>query len=109
MANGERKPFDPGDAGDAMAEMFRRQVTEMALAADKVTLYRDMSPQEQLQCFVAGALTGVVGVALASVKTEGADVIMEYIEQCLPFARQQAEGIRDESGNPVINHHDAAE
>ena len=103
----EREPFKPDDPYDAMSEMFRRQVTDLALEAYKVTLYRDLNPQQQLEVFLAGALTGVVGVCLASVKSEGADAIMEYIVECLPVARQMAESIADENGKPVINRHDA--
>lgn len=101
-----RTPFDPVDPMDAMSEMFRRQVTDIALQAYKVTLYREMDTGQQFQCFVAGALTGLVGVCLASGKTEGADAIMEYIAECLPFARQQAEAVCDKDGNTLTNHHD---
>jgi hypothetical protein len=87
--------FNPEDPDDIVADMFRRQVTQLALNADKVTLYREMPSQRQLECFVAGALTGIVGVAFAHVKPEGYDAIMSYIADCLPFARIQAEGVRD--------------
>lgn len=103
----EREPFNPGDPADAMSEMFRRQVTDMALEAYKLTIYREMTTTQQLECFLAGALTGIVGVALASVKTEGADAIMDYFIECLPLAREMAESIADEKGRPVINYHDA--
>jgi hypothetical protein len=103
----EREPFNASDPADSMSEMFRRQVTYMALEAHKITLYREMTPQQQLECFVAGALTGIVGVALASVKTEGADAIMGFFTECLPMAREMAESIADENGHPIINHHDA--
>ena len=103
----ERAPFDPADPTDAMSEMFRREVTNIALKAYGVTLSRELTPQQQLECFLAGALTGVVGVCLASVKTEGADAIMDYIKECLPVARLIAESIVDDDGKPAINRHDA--
>jgi hypothetical protein len=96
------KPFDPSDPEDAMSEMFRLQVTDMALAAYKVAIYRDLDTQQQLECFVAGALTGVVGVCLASIRSEGADAMVEYLGQCLPIARKMAESIQDGG----INRHD---
>lgn len=102
----ERAPFDPEDPMDAMAEMFRRDVTEVALKAYGVTLYREMDTGQQFQCFLAGALTGLVGVCLASGETKGADAIMEYIAECLPYAREKAEEIRDGNGNVLKNHHD---
>jgi hypothetical protein len=102
----ERAPFDPGDAMDAMSERFRTQVTEIALAAHKVTIYRDMDPKQQLECFIAGALTGLVGVCLASIKSEGADAMMEYLAECLSHAREFAETIKNPDGTNVINRHD---
>lgn len=99
--------FDAGDPMDAVAEMFRRQITQLALDAEKVTIYRDLDPQQQLQSFIAGAMTGLVGVALASVQTAGADAMVDYLVECIPYARQQVEGIRDENGNTLKNHHDA--
>lgn len=104
----DREPFDAGDPTDAMSEMFRRQVTDMALGAYKISIYRELNTQQQLECFLAGALTGLVGVALASVKTGGADAVMEYIADCLPHAREMAESITDANGNTLKNHHDAA-
>lgn len=103
----QRQPFQPDDPADAMSEHFRRQTADMALAAYKITLYRELNPQQQLECFLAGTLTGIIGVCLASIKTEGADAMMKYIGECLPIARQMAESIADESGKPVINRHDA--
>lgn len=103
-----RDPFNPTDPMDAMSEMFRREVTEIALRAYGVTLYREMDTGQQFQCFLAGALTGLVGVCLASGKTEGADAIMEYITECLPYAREKAEEIRDANGSVLKNHHDSA-
>lgn len=102
----DREPFDPGDPMDAMSEMFRTQVTDIALDAYKITIYRDLDPQRQIECFLAGALTGIVGVCLASIKTEGADAMMEYIAQCLPVAREMAESICGSDGSVLKNHHD---
>lgn len=102
----EREPFNPTDSIDAMSEMFRRQVTGLAIDAYKVALYRDLSPQEQLQCFLAGALTGVVGTALASIDSQGADAMMEYLAECLPMAREMAESVVDGDGRTLKNHHD---
>jgi hypothetical protein len=98
-------PFNHEDPEDFIADMFRKQVTQLALDADKVTMYRDLDPQQKLQCFIAGALTGLVGVAFAHVRPEGHDVMMKYIADCLPFARLQAEGTRDTS--VVTSHHSA--
>jgi hypothetical protein len=85
--------FDPGDPYDAMCENFRIQIAEMASRAHRVTIYRDMTPERQLSCFLAGALTGLISVCFASIRDEGRDVMIDGILQALPLARQQAEDI----------------
>lgn len=97
----DREPFNAGDPTDAMSEMFRRQVTDMALNAYKITIYRELNTHQQFECFLAGSLTGLIGVALASVKAGYADAVMEYIADCLPHAREMAESITDENGNTL--------
>jgi hypothetical protein len=93
---------------EAMAELFRKQVTEIALAAYKITIYRDMNTHQQLECFIAGALTGLVGVCLASIQTGGSESIIDYLAECLPYAHEMAESIKDTEGSTLKNHHDAA-
>jgi hypothetical protein len=102
----EHEPFNPSDPMDAMSEMFRRQITDVALEAYKVTLYREMDPGQQLQCFFAGALTGFIGVCLASVPTAGADAMVQAIIDGVPGCRTMAESIADKTGKPLGNHHD---
>ena len=89
-------PFDPSDPFDATTELFRTQIVDLVLRAEKITIYRDLDPQRQLECFVAGALTAIVGVCFASVKQEGRDYIMEYLSSSLPAARIFAESLKDD-------------
>lgn len=96
-------PFDPGDPFDAMSEMFRTQVVQLLIDADKITIFRDLGSQRQLECFVAGALTGIVGGCLAQIKPEGYDYMMEYIGQCLPTARMFTENVKAEDGSPALS------
>lgn len=86
-----RDPFDPGDDFDAMAESFRLQMADMALRAHKTAVYRDLGPVRQLQCFMAGAVTGLVGVCFCSIDAAGRDAMMEAIVTYLPVARQNVE------------------
>lgn len=97
MAN-EREPFDPGEPFDAMAEMFRQRLVEIVQEAGKITIYREMSPQDQLLALTGGILVGLVGVAFCSFSEEGRDPFMEGIVRFLPEARAQAESILDEPG-----------
>lgn len=85
--------FDPGDPYDAMCESFRIQIADLASQAYRSTIYRDMTPESQLSCFMAGVLTGLIGVCFVSIRDEGREVMMEGILHTLPFARQQAEDI----------------
>jgi hypothetical protein len=95
-------PFDPGEPFDAMADMFRRQITQFLIDAEKITIYRELDPQSKLECFVGGILTGLVGCCFAHVRPEGYDAIMDYIAECLPFARQQSEGVRLPDGTMAL-------
>lgn len=85
--------FDPSDPYDAMCESFRIQVTEMASRAHRAAIYRDLSPERQLSSFMAGVLTGLIGVCFVQITDEGRDVLIEGILEALPIARQQAEDV----------------
>lgn len=94
-----RAPFDPGDPFDAMAESIRRQVCDIALGMLNVGVYRDLPPGRQLECLMAGLLTGTIGVLFAQIDpartAEGRDEFMRAIADYLPLARQSAEEIID--------------
>lgn len=88
----KRTPFDPVDPFDAMCENFRRQVVQMVLDAEGITLYRELGAR-QLEAFVAGTLTGLVGVGMASIKPEGHKEFLRSIRGYLRHARFQTESI----------------
>lgn len=94
-----RAPFDPGDPFDAMAESIRRQVCDIALGMLNVGVYRDLTPGRQIECLIAGLLTGTIGALFAQIdpihSDEGRAELMRAIEAYLPQARQQAEEIID--------------
>ena len=91
-------PFDAGDDFDAMAESFRRQVSDMALRAMDAAVYRDLDGHRQIECLMAGVVTGLIGVCFASIKPEGRDEMMRVIEAYLPQARENVEGILSRDG-----------
>lgn len=92
----ERAPFDPSDEFDAMADWFRVKVCELAQEASKAAIYRDLPDGRRLECFMAGAFTGAVGVCLAMTKPEGWDTLMVAIGDYLPDARRNAEEILED-------------
>ena len=92
--------FDPGDPYDAMCESFRIQVMDLASNAYRAAIYRDMPPEQQLSSFMAGILTGLIGVCFVSIRDEGREVMMDGIRQALPLARKQAEDIINEAPSP---------
>lgn len=91
----DRAPFDPGDAFDAMADRFRREVADIALRAEKTTIFREMPTDRQVACFMAGVTTGLVGVCFAFVDREGRDPIVRALADYLPQAAENAESIAD--------------
>lgn len=96
--NAENWPaFDPTEPFDIMADQFRREVAELALSANLITVYRDMDAKGQLECFAAGVLTGLVGVMFASVTREGRASVIHYLHECMASSQIYAESILDAS------------
>lgn len=89
--------FQPDLPSDAIAESFRRQIIDMMLEAGKIAIFRDMQPHDQLGAFMAGTLTGLIGVMFVYVDRQGRDGVIEAIREYLPQARDQAESIEAES------------
>lgn len=96
----QRAPFDPSDPFDACAEMIRREISSVGLRALETTIYRELDATKQIECFLAGALPGVIGVVFSHVKPEGHDKIMEYITACLPIAREITDSIVANDASP---------
>lgn len=91
------EPFDPEDPFDSQCERLRREVIQLVLDSEKVTLYREMDAQRQLECTICGLMTGLIGAAFGSIRStkEGQDYIVEYITSCIPVARQLADAIHN--------------
>jgi hypothetical protein len=96
----QTKPFDPAKAFDAMAENFRHQIGDMAIRARSVTIYRDMERHQQLESFMCGVITGLIGVCFAHIAPEGRDGMMQVISSYLPQARENVEDIIDRGEVP---------
>lgn len=95
--DGSHTPFDPTDPFDSQCERLRREVIQLVIDSEKVTLYREMPPQRQLECLVCGLMTGVIGSAFAAINptTAARDYIMEYLTSCIPVARRLADAIHE--------------
>lgn len=91
MTSSARQSFDPGDAFDAMADSFRVQTVDLLLQARKAAIFSDLPPASQIECFVAGVMTGLVGSCFACITDDGHDEMMTVIADYLPLARQNAE------------------
>lgn len=91
------KPFDPLNPADALAETFRRQVTDIMIAAPNHPAYRACDPIQQVESFMGGVLTGLIGVLFSHIRPEGRDEIMQAIATYLPQARQNAEAMVDDA------------
>lgn len=91
------EPFDATDPAERVADRFRKGVAELASAIFKDEDCRDLSSVEQVQSFMAGVATGLIGVCFAHVENAGRDAMMEAILDYLPQAREQAEGIMEDA------------
>lgn len=87
------EPFDGSDPYERVADVFRREVCEIARKATQNKDYQRLSPVKQVECFMAGVTTGLIGVCFAYIENAGRDEMMAAIEEYLPQARMQAEAI----------------
>jgi hypothetical protein len=55
---------DPGDPFDAMVESFIAQVRHMAAEAKRITIFRDLPKEQQVQCLMKGVLHGMVAAGV---------------------------------------------
>lgn len=85
--------FNPDLPSDVAADAFRRKVADMMIEASRNPAFTAMTPHEQLGAFMAGVLTGLVGVMFVYVDEPGHDGAIAAILEYLPDARAQAEGI----------------
>ncbi|WP_099864699.1 hypothetical protein [Pararhizobium haloflavum] len=88
-------PFDPGDDFDAMAERFRLEIANMAIRARSSAVFRGLTQVQQVQCLMAGIMTGLVGTCFAYIEPDGRDAMIEAIADYLPHARMNAEEITE--------------
>lgn len=96
----EMRPFNPGDPFDAMSDSFRSQVVRMAIEAGKVTIFRDLTPVEQVQCLMGGVLTGLSGVLFSYVTEEGREAIVGSMHETIEFAAANAAHIIENGSQP---------
>lgn len=86
----ERQPFDAGDPFDAAADMFRRQIADMALATMDAPPMDRLPGHRQIEAIIGGVLVGMIGVCFAHVKPSGYPAVMKVIKQYLPQAKATA-------------------
>lgn len=91
------EPFDPSDPADLLADTFRREVAAMAQRIFDKEAFRGLTPIQQVESFMAGVTTGLVGVCFAHVEEAGHNGMMDVIAKYLPIAREQAEGIMEDA------------
>ena len=96
----EMRPFDPGEPFDAMADSFRTQVAKMAIEASDAAIFRDLTPVEQVQCLMAGVLTGLAGVCFSYVSEDGREAIAGAMRDTIDFAAANAAHIIENGKKP---------
>jgi len=93
--------FNPELPSDVAADAFRKKVTDLMIDASRDPAFASMTPHEQIGAFMAGVLTGLIGVMFVYVDEPGHDGVIEAILEYLPDARTQAEGIIAGGGEPT--------
>lgn len=99
--NTSPEPFDPTDPFDSQCERLRRVVIQLVIDSAKVTLYREMDAQRQLECMVCGVMAGLIGAAFASIQPtkDARDCVIEYMTSCIPVVRRVADAIHEPHEN----------
>lgn len=92
------QPYNAAHPFERAADQIRKDIAELARRTMESKDYKALSSIEQVQCFMAGAMTAVIGVCFAHIDDAGRDAMMEAIEEYLPQARAQAEGIIESAG-----------
>jgi len=92
-----RESFDASDPFDSMAESIRRATVDVILSHMKIALFRDLPPAQQLQAFVAGTMTAVLGCSFVYVTPDGRDAVEEMVTGFVRDARLNAEAIADDA------------
>jgi hypothetical protein len=87
------KPFDPSDPFDACCETIRRAMVDAALSVIGTTLYRELSPTEQLQAMIIGTTVATVGVNFACVMPQAKGDVVKAITDFIPHAVELADQI----------------
>jgi len=75
---------------DIAANQFRNGVFKLLDEAQTITVFRELTPAQQIESFVAGILAGVVATCFGCTtdKSPGSrEHIMEYLDECLESAR----------------------
>lgn len=88
-----REQFDPSDPAEQMADSIRKGIAEMFVQVSSRKGFRDLSSIDQVQAFMGGAMTAIVGVCFAHIDRAGRDAMVEALRDYLPAAREQAEAI----------------
>lgn len=89
----KRKAFNPADPFDACCEAIRIAMGDAALSAIQSTIYRELSPADQVECLVRGMLVATVGVAFSIIKPKGREELLKIMADMLPEMAQHAEAI----------------
>jgi hypothetical protein len=100
----QRQPFDPSDPFDVISDRFRIGMAELGAKAFDCPDYRALDSSRQLEAFLCGSVTGLIGVVFAHITPEGRDALMEEIVRYLPLARQNAEGMLDDDEPQTRKH-----
>lgn len=82
---------DEIDAFDAMANMFRNEVFATLQRAQKVTLFREMKPDAQLESLVAGVFSAVLMICFDVANQNTRDEVMDLLGESLLTARDLIE------------------
>lgn len=91
--------FDYTDPMEIMCDHFRKEVMDLYIAADRITIFRELSDEQKLNSFMSGLLVGMLIVPIAG--TSGRipmQHLIQPIKAGLPASFEQAMSIYENTG-----------
>ncbi len=93
MTQYDGKPFDPSDPFDSLADELRQKIAEVGVWFVEDERCAAMTEVDRFVYYVAGALTGVMGVVHGLVHEDSQDSAAELVRVFIASAAENARDI----------------
>lgn len=82
---------DPDDPRGICVMHFNTELTKTFYDAEHITVFRELSLNEQISCMVTGALTAMMAIGITGAGKDKADRVEAFVRESISAARFNAE------------------